>query len=194
MTSKTTTAAGKRVLPMAGHVLSAVALGMAVLAALVLIVVPKVTGSTTFAVLTSSMAPHYGPGTLLVVKPAPFESLAVGDVITYQIESGRPDVITHRIISVGATQEGERTFITKGDNNSVADKKPVREVQVRGRLFYAVPYAGFLANALGHSDRGLAVQIAAAGLIGYGVLTVSRGILTARKDRSARRGRAEVHS
>ncbi|CEA07525.1 Signal peptidase I W [Arthrobacter saudimassiliensis] len=169
-------------LALVGSLLSYVALCITVLAALVLIVVPLLTGSQTYSVLTSSMAPHYAPGTFLVVKPTPYNELQVGDVVTYQMESGKPAVITHRIISFGVDQAGNRTLITQGDNNDIADEQPVTELQVRGKLFYAVPFVGFAANALGNTDRGAAVQWAAVGLLGYGVVTLVRGTL-ARKRR-----------
>jgi len=161
--------------------LGLVGLSLAVLAALVLIVVPRASGSYTYTVLTSSMAPAYSPGTFLVVRPAPFESLRVGDVITYQMESGRPEVITHRIVAVSSTQKGERTFITKGDNNSLEDDKPVLEVQVRGKLSYAVPHVGFLATAAAQSGRDDVLRYIAIGLVGYGVITLVRGWAASRK-------------
>lgn len=147
---------------------------VAALIALVMIVAPLATGSHTYTVLTSSMAPKYAPGTFLVVKPTPFVQLGVGDVITYQIESGKPGVITHRITEVGATQTGERVFTTKGDNNSLADAASVHEVQVQGKLLYAVPYVGFAANAVGEK-RGDLLPIVAIGLIGLGGLSMVRG-------------------
>lgn len=158
------------------------ALVLAVLAALVLIAFPRVTGSYTYTVLTNSMAPGYPPGTFIVVKPTPFEELGIGDVITYQLESGKPAVVTHRITGVSATQEGEPTFVTKGDNNSVEDETPVREVQIRGKLFYAVPYVGFVANAAGHGDRNSVIQFAAISLVAYGVFTIGRGLIGKKRD------------
>lgn len=146
------------------------------LAALVLVVAPLVTGAQTYTVLTNSMAPKYAPGTFLVVKPTSFASLRVGDIITYQIESGKPAVISHRIVSVGTTESGERVFTTKGDNNSLADDAPVHAQQVRGRLLYAVPYVGFLANKLGQTDRGALMPIAAVGLIGFGAVSMVQGV------------------
>jgi signal peptidase len=154
---------------------------IAVFAALVLIIFPKVTGSQTYAVLTNSMAPKYSPGTYLVVKPTAFSELKAGDVVTFQLESGKPAVESHRIVGFGTTQTGEKTLITKGDNNDINDPNPVRELQVKGKLFYAVPYVGYIANALGNSDRGLWVSVGAAGLIGYGALLIFRSI---RKRRS----------
>lgn len=164
-----------------GQLLSFSALIITALAAIVLIVVPLLTGSQTYSVLTSSMKPNYAPGTLLVVKPSSFSGLNVGDVVTYQIDSGRPEVITHRVLSVGADQEGNRTLITKGDNNALADESPVSEVQVRGKLMYAVPYVGFVANWLGNQDRGMFSQLAAGGLILYGIGTMANTVITRRK-------------
>lgn len=160
---------------------SMAAMSLAVLAALVLVIVPRLSGSYTYTVLTSSMAPAYPPGTFLVVRPVPFGELGVGDVITYQIESARPDVITHRIVAVSPNQQGERTFITKGDNNSVEDEKPVLEVQIRGKLFYAVPHAGFLATTATSSGRDVLLPFIGVGLVGYGMFTAIAGLLAWRK-------------
>ncbi|MFE4833793.1 signal peptidase I [Arthrobacter sp. NPDC056691] len=157
----------------------------AVFAALVLIIFPKVTGSQTYAVLTNSMAPKYSPGTYLVVKPTAFSELKAGDVITFQLESGKPAVESHRIIGFGTTQTGEKTLITKGDNNDINDPNPVRELQVKGKLFYAVPYVGYVANALGNSDRGLWVTVGAACLIAYGAVLIIRNFRSRRREAGA---------
>lgn len=175
---KSREAATKRRIALAavGKFLSLVVLMIAGFAALVLIVVPRATGSQTYTVLTNSMAPNFPPGTFLVMKPVDFAELKYGDVVTFQMYSGLPDVETHRIVGFGATQEGEKTLITKGDNNGVNDAEPVRELQVKGKLFYAVPYVGYAAIALGNADRNLWVTLGAAGLIGYGALLVVKGV------------------
>ncbi|QHK22270.1 signal peptidase I [Pseudarthrobacter psychrotolerans] len=164
----------------AGSFLNIVVLVIAVFAALVLIVVPKATGSQTYTVLTNSMAPKFPPGTFLVVKPISFDELKYGDVVTFQLHSGRPEVETHRIVGFGATQTGEKTLITKGDNNGSNDADPVHALQVKGKLFYAVPFVGFVANALGNADRDLWTKVAAAGLIGYGAIMIFRSVRRSR--------------
>jgi signal peptidase I len=170
-----------------GQTISFIALCFFALAAIVLIVVPLLTGSQTYSVLTNSMAPKYPPGTFLVVKPTEYDQLQTGDVVTFQIESGRPDVITHRITGFTASQDGERLLITQGDNNDVADPEPVREVQVRGELFYAVPYVGFVANALGNANRGTAVTVLAVALIVWGAFTMVRGVIRDRRESRVRK-------
>ena len=174
-----------RWLTAAGRLANFVLLMAAVFAALVLILVPKATGSHTYAVLTNSMAPKYAPGTYLVVKPTTFSDLKAGDVITFQLESGKPAVETHRVVGFGTTQSGEKTLITKGDNNDITDPNPVREPQVKGKLLYAVPYVGYVANALGNSGRGLWVTVGAACLIGYGALLIFRNVRSRRREAGA---------
>ncbi|MET1088880.1 MAG: signal peptidase I [Arthrobacter sp.] len=167
-----------------GRVLSMAAMMVTLFAALVLIVVPMATSSQTYTVLTNSMAPKFPPGTFLVMKPVAFSELRYGDVVTFQLYSNRPDVETHRIVGFGATQDGEKTLITQGDNNGAKDPEPVRAIQVQGKLFYAVPYVGYVANALGNADRGMWTNVAAFGLIGYGGFVVFKSVRKSRKPRS----------
>ncbi|WP_258868647.1 signal peptidase I [Arthrobacter sp. RT-1] len=168
-----------------GRILSMAAMIIALFAAMILLVIPVVTGSHTYTVLTNSMAPKFPPGTFLVMKPVPFDEIQYGDVVTFQLHSGRPEVETHRVVGFGATQQGEKTLITKGDNNGANDADPVREIQMKGKLFYAVPYVGFLANALGNSDRDAWTIIAAVGLIGYGAILVFKSVRASRRSRAA---------
>ena len=127
------------------------------------------------------MEPAIPTGSIVVVRDIEPTDIAIGDVITFQLYSGRPEVETHRIVGFGATQTGEKTLITKGDNNGATDAEPVREIQVKGKLFYAVPQVGFVANALGNADRGLWTTLAAMGLIGYGTILVFKSVRGARK-------------
>lgn len=168
-----------------GRVLGFVALCTAFFAAVVLIVIPAVTGSQPYTVLTNSMAPKYPPGTLLIVKPTDFAGLEIGDVVTYQLKSGEPEVVTHRIVSIGVNQEGDRTLITKGDNNSLEDVVPVQEVQVRGKLLYSVPKVGWAANWMENNNREGVAKWVAVGLIGYGVVTILRGARESRRKKKA---------
>jgi signal peptidase len=123
----------------------------AVLGAAVL--VPRVSGATPYTVLTGSMEPGYPPGTLVVVRPTSFDKLRVGDIITYQIESGEPEVATHRIVDFTFNLAGDRRAITQGDANSIPDREPVRDVQVRGRLWYSVAYLGYVNNLVTGRQR-----------------------------------------
>ena len=153
-----------------GHVLAwAVILAVvAVLAGAVL--VPRLAGATPYAVLTGSMQPDLGPGTLVVVKPKPIEEIGIGDVVTYQLTSGEPTVVTHRVVGIGVDADGDRVLQTQGDANKAFDPEPVREVQLKGELWYSAPYVGRLHTILTGQQRQWAVYAVALLLLGYAAM------------------------
>jgi len=135
------------------------------------VLVPRLTGATTYAVLASSMAPRYPMGTLMVVRPA--QTIYTGDVITFQPNSADPNVVTHRVVAIGATVGGELRYTTQGDANTAADPALVSQEQVRGVLWYAIPFAGFLVVAVNNVQQN--ATLVAAGLLGiYAVWQVVR--------------------
>lgn len=149
------------------------------------VVGPRLLGGQAWTVLTGSMNPRYPPGTLVVTRPVAPTDVAVGDVLTYQLESGRPAVVTHRVVAISTNLRGETVFTTRGDANDAADPKPVRPVQVRGELAYAVPVLGRL-NALLTPDRRVWVVAAGVlGLVGY----AARMFVGAAHDRRLARAR-----
>jgi signal peptidase len=155
--------------------------------AMVVIVVPKATGSVPLTVLTQSMEPTLPPGTLLVVRPTPVEDVHVGDVVTYQMESGRPAVVSHRVVSIATASDGTRSFVLKGDANAVADPAPVIPAQVRGVVWYSVPGIGWV-NQLVNGSRSWLVPSLAALLLAYGAVMILAGTVSGvRRRRRARR-------
>jgi signal peptidase len=155
--------------------------------ALVVIVVPKATGSTPLTVLTQSMEPTLPPGTLLVVRPTRIDAVHVGDVLTYQMVSGRPEVVSHRVVSIATASDGTRTFVLKGDANAVVDPAPVIPAQVRGVVWYSVPAIGWV-NQLVNGSRSWVVPTLAAVLLVYGAVMILAGTVSGvRRRRRARR-------
>lgn len=138
---------------------------LALLAAMV--AVPRVTGSTPYTVLTGSMRPSMPPGSLAVTRPVPAAELKVGDAITYQMRSGEPEVVTHRITAVSTTLGGETLFTTQGDANPVPDDKPVKEGQIRGVVWYSLPLLGYVNGWLTGEQHIWAVGISVALLLAY---------------------------
>ncbi|MBG6238778.1 signal peptidase [Mycetocola sp. CAN_C7] len=135
------------------------------------VLVPRLTGSTPYTVLTGSMRPSMPPGTTVVVKPIDFADIRVGDVITYQIASGEPEVVTHRVIAVNVTSDGVR-LETQGDANPLPDTEPVREEQVRGKAWYWLPVIGYVTNGVTSDTRTWLAQGFGVALIGYAVVTL----------------------
>lgn len=146
-----------------------VILGMGV-ALTVGVVVPRLGGATPYSVLTDSMRPDLPPGTLVVMRPTPAEELAVGDVITYQLDSGEQAVATHRIVAIGIGDDGERIFQTRGDANDTPDAAWVRPVQVKGELWYAVPFLGYAHRLLTAPQRQWGIYAAAGAFFGFAAL------------------------
>lgn len=134
---------------------------------LIAVLIPRVSGATPYTILTGSMRPTMPPGTLVVVKPAEIDQIKVGDVVTYQMESGRPTVVTHRVVALVSSLSGERSLRTQGDDNPVADSELVRPVQVRGTVWYSVPFLGRLSLLFTGGERQLGVYAAAGGLALY---------------------------
>lgn len=149
----------------------------------VLLVVPKVSGSVPLTILTQSMEPTLPPGTLIVVRPVDTDDLQVGDVATYQIRSGEPAVITHRITAVASASDGTRSFTFQGDNNAEPDSKAVMPAQIQGEVWYSVPLVGWANQAVNGQARGWIIPAAAVALLAYAAVTILTGAVQARRQR-----------
>jgi signal peptidase len=168
---------------------------LTLLIAFLVTVLPTVTGAQTYAILTESMQPTYPPGTLIVVRPVDPSDIHVGSVITYQIEPGKPAVITHRVTAVAQSSNGARSFTLMGDNNAVPDAEPVIDDQILGEVWYAIPYLGILANMRQHGLIGTLIPIVGIGLIlwsGYLIISWSVGRLRGPKISTPPDGRTPV--
>lgn len=151
------------------QVLSWLALFIVLCLLAVMVVIPRLGGATAYTVLTGSMRPDFPPGRLVVVKPVPVEAIEVGDVLTYQLESGEPGVVTHRVVSVASSLSGERQFVLRGDANNT-DDAPIVAEQVRGRLWYSLPWLGYLNSAISASQRTWLTWLAIGGLLSYSLV------------------------
>jgi len=94
-------------------------------------------------VRSGSMEPNLPVGSVIVTAPA--NSLLVGE-----LEVGQPisftygkDTVTHRIIEINDNQ-----IIVKGDANEHADANPVNLSQVKGIVWFNIPYFGYFTGFL----------------------------------------------
>lgn len=104
----------------------------------------------------ASMEPAISRGSLVVVRPALPATLAVGDVVAYQL---RGHTVTHRISAVEELGDA-RAFRTKGDANAVADPEPVAFDDRAGLLVAHVPLAGYALGLIQAQGRILSIGIA----------------------------------
>jgi signal peptidase len=96
-------------------------------------------------VFSSSMEPALRVGGLVVTRPADAENIGVGDIITfYHPLSG--ELTSHRVIGV---EEGSSLhFRTKGDANEDADSFVVPAQNVVGKVWFHIPYFGYVTEFL----------------------------------------------
>jgi signal peptidase len=151
----------------AGTVLTTSVLLAATFVLAVAVLVPRLAGAVPYTVLTGSMQPAYPPGTMIVARPVAADDVALNTVITFQLASGRPEVVTHRVVAIARRPDGELRFQTRGDANDAVDPQWVRPEQVRGALWYAVPRLGYLSELLTGQQRQQGVVAVAAVLLGY---------------------------
>lgn len=185
----------KGVLHYIGVGLSFGLLSLVLLLAVLVVALPMLTKSTPYTVLTSSMNPSYPAGTLVIVKPTDVQQIHIGDVITYQIKSNEPAVITHRVIQIvePAKTGDEVKFVTKGDANSLPDPQ-VKPVQVRGVVWYAVPYIGWVNNVINGDTRSVIVPIIAGGLFLYAGYAAASSLVDRRRRAATAAAKAEQDS
>lgn len=157
-------------------------LGGVLVLALLAVAVPAAVGGTPLTILTGSMSPGLPPGTLVVVRPTPLHDIRIGDVITYQLESGQPTLVTHRVVArVTDSATDEVRFVTQGDANDVRDPATVRPVQIRGTVWYAIPWLGHVNQVVDRDARRPLVTVAAAGLFAYAAWMFTSGVRDRRR-------------
>ena len=169
-------------------------LAFVLLLAGLVIVVPAVSGSTPYTILTSSMEPGLPPGTLVIVKPIDPHDIRIGTVVTYQLESGSPVVVTHRVVEIQAPSlpGADPSFITQGDANAAPDAEPVKSVQVRGALWYSVPLIGWVNNLVNGDLRAVVIPVVAGLLFLYAGWSIVTGWIDRRRRRQHEGAEAPV--
>lgn len=103
--------------------------------------VPSFFGWKPFIVLSGSMETQIFAGDLVVVRETDTSKLKENDIIAFREDD---IVITHRIVDIDVVN-GERHYITKGDNNNAEDKGYVVDSQVEGIYKFKISRLGNLA-------------------------------------------------
>jgi hypothetical protein len=67
--------------------------------------------------------------------------LKLGDVVTFQHDS---ENVTHRIVAIELSKEGELVFTTKGDANNAPDRDKVTFSGAVGLVRFSLPVAGLI--------------------------------------------------
>jgi len=106
-------------------------------------------------VLSGSMEPAIGTGSIVFVVETPVEQIQENDVITYQDDGG--NLVTHRVVEKHEAQTSVR-FVTKGDANDNRDPEPVYRSDVVGIVLFSIPLLGYVVG-FGNTTAGYVVLV-----------------------------------
>lgn len=99
-------------------------------------------GGRWFVVETPSMGETAPVGTLVLDMPVDVDTLAVGDVVSFETDANPGVVYTHRIIGIDA-----QGLHTRGDINGATDPWALTQRDVIGAPVLLVPHLGWLFRA-----------------------------------------------
>ena len=152
--------------PVLGGV-AAVAVVVAV-ALTVVVAAPGLFGAeSSYVVLSDSMSPAIESGDIVVVQDTAPGAVAEGDVITYRnpdSDASSPPFVTHRVVNVRRTDDGDYRYRTKGDANEDPDPYTVPESAVIGTVWFAVPLVGHLV-VFAQSTLGIVIFLIVPGIL-----------------------------
>lgn len=109
-------------------------------AAVLILVVPRFFGVKMFGVLSGSMEPAYSVGDLIYAVPTDAGKIAEGDVISFLLNDDGT-VATHRVVEID--RENKQVY-TKGDANELSDGRPVSYENILGVVKFSIPMVGRL--------------------------------------------------
>lgn len=113
----------------------------------ILVLILVILGYKPITIQTGSMEPVLNVGDLCFIHEKGRE-YRYGDVVTFRVD----DVfVTHRI----AADNGDGTFVTKGDNNKVTDTKKITSNDIVGIVKFKVPKAGYVMASLSNINGKL---------------------------------------
>lgn len=150
-----------------------------VLAAALLLFVPRAMGMNTYAVLSSSMEPTLPVGSIIYTTPySGTEQMEEMDIIAYEAGTS---LVAHRVLSI---DKEKGAAITQGDANKVPDQSPVYMKDVIGQVRFQIPILGYALMML-QEDKGRFLIILAAGIVIF-LAIVSDQLKTADNKKSRR--------
>ena len=136
---------------------------LAVMAALLLFVAaaPTVLGWRFVTFDAKNMQPAISADSLVVMKKADVQDVAVGDIVMFRNPPQPDQSVTQRVVEI---QDGGKTLLTKSDapGAGATDAEPTKVPALYLRykyLFTMPPPTGFLANATGFSQGWLAIIV-----------------------------------
>lgn len=121
--------------------------------------VASLAGFTPLSVVSDSMSPTFNAGDLIIIRKCDPQKLVEGDIITFHaIINNEFALNTHRIAEI-QEQNGYRSYVTKGDNNAIADVHMISDGDIVGRFVVRLPGLGKVVEFLSGSTGFLLVIV-----------------------------------
>ncbi len=130
----------KRILKYVGNGLVIILL----LILLFLIIGSRFTGTDFFTIYTGSMKPVIPIGSTVIVQPIKESHIKVGDILAFH-SSTNSETVVHRVIEV-KNENSSFSYHTAGDANNSPDVDLVPAKNVIGKVFFIIPYWGYLSD------------------------------------------------
>lgn len=122
----------------AANILSTLLIALLIIALAAVLISKFVFGVEMKAVLTGSMEPELSVGSLLIIKPAEYEKIKVGDDITF-VRDKNLTLVTHRVIQ---KDDETQKITTQGIANNSPDN-PTSFKNVVGKVVFHIPFVGY---------------------------------------------------
>jgi signal peptidase len=99
------------------------------------------------------MEPNLPKGSLTLTLPINTDNIEVGDIIVFTLDSSPDTTISHRVVEVitGSTP----SFYTQGDANYQKDLWIVKSANVKGKIYFHVPFVGSVVNSISDYVRSM---------------------------------------
>ena len=113
------------------------------------------------------------------------EDIEKGDIVTFNSTDYRYSgvLVTHRILDIEKTSNGEYLFTTKGDNNNTQDSSRISFNEIYGRVLFRIPKIGYIQYYLSSILGWVAIIIApAVMIIGYDIYKLIKTIRSSDKE------------
>ena len=103
-----------------------------------------------YIIVSPSMVPTIHVQDAIIIQRVEPGDIKQGDIISFlgtdSYYSGK--VITHRVIGIEKSSDGQFLYRTKGDNNNVADGSLVNEDNIYGKVIFRIPMLGYVRQFL----------------------------------------------
>lgn len=98
----------------------------------------QIGGVSLFRVVTGSMEPELPVGSLLLCVETDIEEIKENDIVCFRSKNVQimGKIVTHRVVNITQTGDGEILLETKGDANLSADAEFVTQSNLIGRVYH----------------------------------------------------------